>query len=169
MGLLFLCVGGMMVFMSYDFLFVDPKFAVNVGSLARSGELLGVDRLFVAGEPRNSARVAATDTAKSFNRIGVYVDDALEFVLASKAAGIPVFAVELPVGGVSSVMLPDMVHPVNCLYVVGSEDRGVPESILGVVDGVIEVPHVKPWSFNVAEAGCMVMYDRFAKLVCGKQ
>mmetsp|Transcript_6573 Transcript_6573/g.11571 ORF Transcript_6573/g.11571 Transcript_6573/m.11571 type:complete len:87 (-) Transcript_6573:57-317(-) len=54
-------------------------------------------------------------------------------------------------------------HPERAVYLLGSEDTGVPESVLLAAHHHVALPSVRYESFNVAMAGSIVMYDRLAK------
>jgi tRNA G18 (ribose-2'-O)-methylase SpoU len=61
------------------------------------------------------------------------------------------------------VPLQDFAHPLKATYVLGSEDNGLPESVIAACDHHVAVPSVRASSFNVAVAGSLVMYDRMLK------
>ena len=54
-------------------------------------------------------------------------------------------------------------HPKDALYIIGSEDKGISEEVLNMVDKTLVVPAEKPWSYNAADAAAIVMYDRYVK------
>eukprot|EP01062_Namystynia_karyoxenos_P040657 TRINITY_DN29627_c0_g1_i2.p1 TRINITY_DN29627_c0_g1~~TRINITY_DN29627_c0_g1_i2.p1 ORF type:complete len:417 (+),score=95.46 TRINITY_DN29627_c0_g1_i2:62-1252(+) len=54
-------------------------------------------------------------------------------------------------------------HPHRCVYLLGSEDNGLPSAILQACHAVITIPSLRGASYNVAVAGSLVMYDRLAK------
>ena len=53
----------------------------------------------------------------------------------------------------------------RAVYVLGSEDNGLPSSVLRACAHVVELPAEvgRAASFNVAVAGAVVMYDRLVK------
>ena len=56
-------------------------------------------------------------------------------------------------------------HPDNCVYLLGSEDRGLPKYILDECDSVIKIYCPKKFSMNVATAGTLIMNDRVVKQI----
>ena len=61
--------------------------------------------------------------------------------------------------------LHDFEHPLgHTTYILGSEDNGLPESVLRACDHHVALPSLRAESFNVAVAGSLVMYDRMVKL-----
>jgi tRNA G18 (ribose-2'-O)-methylase SpoU len=61
------------------------------------------------------------------------------------------------------VPLEDFEHPDRAVYVLGSEDTGLPESVVRACALHVSLPSVRSPSFNVAVAGSILMYDRYAK------
>lgn len=147
--------------MGFSILFFNPKFASNVGTMARNAELLGCEKLYVAHSGRVNSQVGATDTAKSFRRIGEFVSSETNLIKSARKSGSTIIAVELEE---KAVDLLHYDHPDNALYVVGSEDVGLPQEIMDMADHVVVVPAEKPWSYNAADAATIVMYDRYFKM-----
>ena len=54
-------------------------------------------------------------------------------------------------------------HPERAVYILGSEDSGLPKSVVRACHRHVTLPAAKYESFNVAVAGALVMYDRLAK------
>ena len=146
--------------MGFYRVFSNPKFASNIGTMARNAELLGCDKLYVAHPGRVNSNVGATDTAKSFRRIGEFIDCEEDLIDSARSDGYSIVAVELEE---DAEKLLGYEHPDNVLYVIGSEDRGLPQQIMDKVDTCVIVPADKPWSFNAADAATIVMYDRYSK------
>ena len=75
----------------------------------------------------------------------------------------PVVAVEL---SDNSIPLEGYVHPERCIYLLGAEDHGLPESILIRCRDTVQL--IGDYCMNVATAGSIVMYDRAVKTRSGK-
>lgn len=146
--------------MSASLLFINPKFSANTGTMARNAELLGFSKMYVSQHQRTGKKVGATDTAKSFRRIGEFIDDDMQLIKDHKESGYTVLAVELD-NDAQDVSTFD--HPDNALYIIGSEDKGLSQDILDTVDKTLVIPAEKPWSYNAADAAAIVMYDRYVK------
>ena len=57
----------------------------------------------------------------------------------------------------------NFIHPERAIYILGAEDTGLPDEVLGNCVHVIEIPSHRPLCMNVAVAGSIVMYDRLLK------
>jgi tRNA G18 (ribose-2'-O)-methylase SpoU len=55
-------------------------------------------------------------------------------------------------------------HPRNAIYILGSEDHGVPKNVLRACREVVSLEAQEYASYNVAVAGSIVMYDRLIKM-----
>ena len=64
---------------------------------------------------------------------------------------------------VGGVPLEDFEHPERAVYVLGSEDTGLPETVVRACALHVSLPSVRSPSFNVAVTGSLIMYDRLAK------
>lgn len=146
--------------MTTKILFDNPKFDRNIGTIARTGELCGLDQLIITSYDRlRRSRSHATDTAHSFQRIGQFSTTDAENVIAEhKDIGFVIVAIEL---STTATPLPEFNHPDNVLFVLGAEDVGVKQSVLDLCDIHVTIPANKPWSHNVAEAATIVLYDNF--------
>ena len=130
----------------------------NLGSLWRSAYQLGASQIFTVGE-RHKLR-ESTDTVKAWRRLPLMrYEDWNSFAQASPVGAVHV-AVEM--GGEP---LESFQHPPNAVYILGSEDNGLPSSIVKACHRHVELPVAedRSSSFNVAGAGSILMYDRLAK------
>lgn len=133
------------------------KTETNVGTLWRSAAILGADFIFTIGR-RYQAQ--SSDTVKAPRHIPLYhykdYDDFFQHVPYS----CPVIAVEL---ADNSVPLETFVHPERCIYLLGAEDNGIPESILTRCQNTVQL--IGGICYNVSTAGSIVMYDRAVKRI----
>ena len=53
---------------------------------------------------------------------------------------------------------------IKAIYILGSEDHGVPKSVLRSCREVVSLEAEEYGSYNVAVAGSLVMYDRMMKI-----
>ena len=131
------------------------KTETNVGTLWRSTAILGADFIFTIGK-RYQAQ--SSDSVKAPRHIPLYhykdYDDFFQHVPYS----CPVIAVEL---ADNSVPLETFVHPERCIYLLGAEDSGIPESILSRCQSTVQL--IGDICYNVSTAGSIVMYDRATK------
>ena len=129
----------------------------NLGTLWRSADLLGASLIFTVGA-RYSTQ--ATDTSKARQSIPLVHFDSLEQMRKAKDPSVPLIAVELDENSYSLI---NFVHPNSAWYLLGAEDTGLPKKALEFSSQIIQIPAVKDFSFNVATAGSIVLYDRFVK------
>jgi tRNA G18 (ribose-2'-O)-methylase SpoU len=132
----------------------QPKHWENVGTLWRSAYQLGAAFLVVVG--RRPCR-QSSDTVRAWRRVPLFQYDGFDD-MAQALYDCPAVAVEL--GGQP---LLDFSHPARCLYLLGSEDGGLPESVMARCAGRVTIPAARLGVYNVAMAGTLVMYDRFIK------
>ena len=133
-----------------------PKTASNVGTLWRSAYQLGASMLYTIGGRYKSS---STDTLNVPARIPlIELDDWNTF--AEWAAPKAAVWVCIEMGGTP---LSEFVHPRNAIYILGSEDHGVPKSIVRGCREVVSLECEMYGSYNVAVAGSIVMYDRLMK------
>lgn len=138
---------------------VASKCPENVGGLWRSAHALGASMIFtVAFRPPRQP----TDTSKAARHVPLFQWPDWETFMAHRPDGCALVAVEQGEGAArASRMLPDFKHPERALYILGSEDRGLSNSVLADCESMVEIP--SSLCLNVATAGSIVMYDRAAK------
>ena len=64
---------------------------------------------------------------------------------------------------VGGTPLEEFEHPLDAVYILGSEDAGVPRSILRACHEVVSLRSERYASYNVAVAGSLVLHDRLIK------
>jgi tRNA G18 (ribose-2'-O)-methylase SpoU len=139
---------------------VGAKNSYNLGSLWRSAYQLGAAGLFVVNDRGaiGASMREASDTTKAWRKIPLARHPDWRSFCESQPFGAQWVAVEM--GGEA---LEDFEHPERAVYVLGSEDSGLPESVLRACNHRVTLPCERYESFNVAVAGAMVLYDRLAK------
>ncbi len=135
---------------------LSPKTEQNVGTLWRSAYQLGASVLYTIG---GRYRSSSSDTLNVPARIPlIELDDWNSF--AEWAAPKAAVWVAIEMGGTP---LSEFKHPRNAIYILGSEDHGVPKSVLRGCREVVSLESEQYGSYNVAVAGSLVMYDRMMK------
>jgi tRNA G18 (ribose-2'-O)-methylase SpoU len=127
----------------------------NVGVLWRGAYQLGASFIFTIGK---RYKPNATDVHLTWTHIPLYNYATFDEFMAALPYSTPLVGVEM--GGTS---LPGFSHPQQAVYLLGAEDSGLPKSIRERCHAVVTVPSVRRASFNVAQAGTIVMYDRAVK------
>ena len=125
---------------------------MNVGTLWRSAQQLGAAGIFTIGRPYRR------QTSDPFNAPGQiplrWFADFDQF-LASRPSGAQLVGIEM--GGMP---LAQFEHPEQAIYLLGSEDNGLPARVLEKCNAVIALEAVRQVSYNVAVTGSIVMYHR---------
>ncbi|MEM7341770.1 MAG: TrmH family RNA methyltransferase [Actinomycetota bacterium] len=137
----------------------------NVGALLRSAAAYNVETVWRAAPtpPFSGSGVAKTALGSDRFVAEVEVDDGPAGVVAAKAAGFTVVAIELtgdaePIHALTLATFATP-SPAVCL-VLGHEDRGVHIRTLEAVDHVAFIPQLgKIGSLNVAHAGTVALYE----------
>lgn len=147
---------------NYQVVFDHPKTTRNVGSIMRTADIMGVDKVTITRGDRIDQLYHSTDTAKSYRRIG-YTADTLADVARNnpeKRIVIVECAKDAP-SGTPVTFLPYFFPQDGDILVLGSEDHGFDFRQLDSIENtvvVLDIPTDKTWSLNVAEAYSMVAW-----------
>ena len=139
-----------------------PKHEMNVGTLWRSAHAYGAAFVFTVG--RRYER-QSSDTVKTWRHIPLWHFENMADLRVHLPYSCPLIGLELID---TSASLIGYHHPDRACYLLGAEDHGLSETILGECHDVVQVPSVAPFCLNVAVAGSIVMYDRYRKRLRGE-
>ncbi|HLP27800.1 MAG TPA: TrmH family RNA methyltransferase [Candidatus Didemnitutus sp.] len=132
---------------------LDIRSLYNVGSIFRTADAFGIERLVLCGYTPAPPRPEIAKTALGADSVVPYsVNSSAHNAISDlKASGYHVYAAEIAHG---SIQPKDIQHQHFPLAVVfGNELSGVPDSVLAVCDGAIEIPmYGTKHSLNVAVA-----------------
>lgn len=131
----------------------------NVGSIFRTADGFGVERLLLGGYTPAPPRPEIAKTALGAERAVPFepVADPLLAVRRLQLAGVAVFALEQTR---DSRSLYEVVFPRPLALVLGHETEGVQDRVLATVDGVIEIPmQGSKHSHNVAVAAGIALSE----------
>jgi 23S rRNA (guanosine2251-2'-O)-methyltransferase len=146
--------------------------AHNVGSLLRTAEGLGLDKVYLAGYTpypisKNDLRLPHI-ALKVGNRINktslnsedslkwMHVEDLSKLISKLKKQDFCIVAIEQ---SKTSIDVKAFETPNKTAFILGNEREGVQEDILKLADKTIQIPMLgKKESFNVVQAGAMVLY-----------
>jgi len=138
---------------------VGGKNENNHGTLWRSAWQLGAAFTFTVG---CRYQKTSADTTKTWTSLPAY--DYEDFNAFAKHSPYTARWVAVEMGGTP---LSEFEHPDRAVYILGSEDNGLPSSILRACTHHVSLPvSTEPNrtnSFNVAVAGALVLFDRFEK------
>ncbi len=144
----------------------------NIGALLRTAEGLGVEEVVMSGYspyPRtdNDQRLPheAEKVAQAIHKTALGAEDMLAWRHINdlqshmgllRNDGFKIYAVEQ---ASDSMALPGFEPPAKLALLVGNEVSGIEQDLLGILDGVVEIPmRGKKESYNVAAAAAMVLY-----------
>ncbi|MFP4470907.1 MAG: RNA methyltransferase [Bacteroidales bacterium] len=135
----------------------QSKSVDNLGTLWRSAYQMGAAGVFTIGrryknQPSDPFKVPKHIPLRSFKEF--------DHFLLQRPSGAILVGVEQ--GGTP---LSEFEHPPQAIYLLGSEDLGLPEYVLEKCNLLVSLEAMIKSSYNVAVAGSIVMYDR----VFGKQ
>jgi tRNA G18 (ribose-2'-O)-methylase SpoU len=127
---------------------------VNLSRIVRAAGCCGVTRVIAAGRPKIDPKVAR---------------DAAEFVRIEARRTLPPALQQLKAEGYHLVGLEQTTNSRNMheyefhrqsALVIGNERQGLTDDILEILDSVVEIPvYGMPYSYNVATAACMALYE----------
>jgi hypothetical protein len=132
--------------------------AESLSVLWRSAYQLGAAFVFTIGA-RHAPVMESEDCQIAFRSIPLWRFDDWDDFMKSSPFAAPIVALEM--GGSP---LETFNHPRCCIYILGSEEDGLPKSLLQTCPHVVEIPTVRARSFSIAAAGSIVLYDRLAKM-----
>jgi len=127
---------------------------VNIGTLWRSAYQLGANGIFTIGK---RYKKQASDTYNSTYQIPLRHYLNWEDFYKHRPIGAMLIGIEIDENAKS---LKEFMHPKCAIYLLGSEDNGLPKRILEQCQEIVCLDYVNRQSYNVAVAGSIVMYDR---------
>lgn len=135
---------------------INGKCEANIGTLWRSANIMGAQFIFTIG--RRYPKKQSTDTMQTPRHIPLFEYETWEDFKKNIPRDCEVIAVELDE---RSKPIETMKHPERAIYLLGAEDRGIPDIVLQDCKRIIQLPGKH--CLNVSVAGSIVMYDRFLK------
>lgn len=137
---------------------LDPKHESNIGVLARSSMIFGVSFFATIGKQRYKSM--SSDTTKSWKHVPFFHFNNFEDFQDHRPKDCKLVGVELTN---DSINLQSFCHPERAIYLLGSEDHGIPSCYFSVLDKMIKIDTKLNISLNVSVAGSIVLYDRLLK------
>lgn len=133
---------------------LSPAYNLNTGVLIRTAEAAGAAEFFLVGKPDYHV-----DSARGTDGFlpPQHLEDPRDLLAVARARGYQVVAVQQ---GHRSVPYAEAPPPPRPLFVLGNEDRGVPDWFCAAADLVVEIPlHGAIDSLNVGCAASVVVFD----------
>jgi tRNA(Leu) C34 or U34 (ribose-2'-O)-methylase TrmL len=138
---------------------VGGKNEANQGTLWRSAWTCGAAFTFTIAQRFTKS---SADTVKVWTSLPAYAFEDWSAFASAQPHACSWVAVEM---GTDATPLEEFEHPDRAIYVLGSEDNGLPSSVMRACAYHVALPAAegRTASFNVAACGSVVMYDRVAK------
>lgn len=136
----------------YGLAIYDPKNVHNWGSLFRTANILGCD--FIASINRRFPK-QASDTLKTHRHVPIFEYKDFDDFYNHIPYNTKLIGIELTD---KATDLKEFKHPERAVYLLGSEDNGLPMSILNRCHETVKLSG--RFSMNVACAGSIVLYHR---------
>lgn len=134
----------------------QPKTSDNIGTLWRTAYLYGASYIFVIDA---KYKKGSSDIMKVWSKIPLLQFETLDAFLSTVPYSCKVVGLE---NEKDSIPVKDYVHPDRAIYILGSEDNGLPNRLKERCHDMIKLPGEE--SLNVAVAGSIAMFDRINKL-----
>lgn len=134
----------------------ETKEETNIGTLWRSAQNFGADYIFTIGKRYKKQR---TDTCKTWRNIPLFHYENWNDFQNHLPKDCELVFIEQTE---DSKDLKEFIHPKQAVYILGAEDKGIPNELMF---GHRKVEIDSPMCLNVAVAGSIVMYDRNCKFV----
>lgn len=133
----------------------NAKNQLNVGSLWRTAAIFKAAFIFTVGR---RIKRQASDTGNAAAGIPYYnYADFDNFLLSGLPFDCQLIGVELDK---RAAPVESFKHPDRCVYLLGAEDNGLSEKARSKCRAIVELPF---GNYNVANAGAIIMYDRYIK------
>jgi len=136
----------------------EPKTKENIGTLWRTAYQLGANYIFMINA---RYKKQSSDTYKTWTKIPLFQYQNWSSFIKSRPYNAKLLGVEFNRG--ESTCLTNFNHPKNAIYLLGSEDVGLPKKVINVCTELISIPSVREASYNVAVSGAFILMDRFNK------
>lgn len=137
---------------------LDVRSLYNVGSIFRTADAFGIERLILCGYTPAPPRPEISKTALGADAVVPFAvfKSALEAIDHLKSAGYRVFAAEIAHGSIRPEDLGPEHFPMALVF--GNELTGVPDEVLAHCHGAIEIPmYGTKHSLNVAVAAGVLL------------
>ena len=133
----------------------NAKTTYNIGSLWRSAQNFGAQFIFTIGKRYKNQ---SSDTTKAFRHIPLFNFDTFEEFQKFRPKDCKLIGIEQ---SDKSRDIRNFVHPERSIYLLGSEDGGLPPKVQNKCQDIVHIS--TPMCINVAVAGSIIMYDRSIK------
>ncbi len=128
----------------------------NIGTLWRSAFIMGASYIFTVGK---KYKKQTSDVVQAWSRIPLFYHKEMEDFLQNIPYDCRIVGIEIDD---NAIPLAEFEHPKRAIYLLGSEDFGLPESVKEKCHFLVRLPGNS--SLNVAVTGGIVLNDRITKI-----
>lgn len=128
----------------------------NIGTLWRSAYILGASYIFTVAK---KYKKQTSDVTKTWSRIPLFQYEDFDVLLQNIPYDCRLVGVEIDD---KAEFLHDFEHPKRAIYLLGSEDCGLPQEVRDKCHFLIKLPGNS--SLNVGVTGGIVLHDRISKI-----
>ena len=128
----------------------------NIGTLWRSAYVLGASYIFTVGK---KYKKQTSDVVRAWARIPLFHYEEMEDLLNNIPYDCRLVGIEIDE---HAIPLSEFEHPKRAIYLLGSEDCGLPEEVRAKCHYLVRLPGNS--SLNVAVTGSIVLHDRVTKI-----
>ncbi|MCL3781281.1 TrmH family RNA methyltransferase [Prolixibacteraceae bacterium JC049] len=133
-----------------------PKTQENLGTLWRTALIYKASFIFVIEAKYNKK---SSDVMKAWSKIPLFQYETMEAFLSTVPYSCKLVGIEMDK---NAVPIKDYTHPDRAIYLLGSEDHGLPKELKEKCHDLVYLPGDN--SLNVAVAGSISIFDRINKL-----
>jgi len=128
----------------------------NLGTLMRSAFILGASFIFTVDK---KYKPSSNDVTKAWSKISLYHYESFDDLLKNIPHSTQLVGVEL---SEEATPIGDFEHPTRAIYLLGSENVGLPPKVLNRCHSQLVLPG--NFSLNLAVAGSIVAHHRYQQL-----
>lgn len=153
------------------FLAHDFDVPMNVGSLFRIADALGVERIYLSGTTPAPPNSKIRKTSRSTEKVVPYTyeKNPAEIIKRLKMDGYKIISLELTTASVDLLEMPSADNEKICL-IIGSEKRGVHQELLNLSDLTIHIKMLGHHSsMNVANACSIATFEMMRRFYHGRE
>jgi tRNA G18 (ribose-2'-O)-methylase SpoU len=128
----------------------------NIGTLWRSAYILGASYIFTVDK---RYKKQSSDVLKTWSRIPLFHYPSIDDLLSNIPYDCRVIGVEIDD---KAILLQEFQHPLRAIYILGSEDVGLPQEVRDKCHFLIKIQGNS--SLNVGVTGGIILHDRVSKI-----
>lgn len=144
----------------------DIQNPINVGSLFRLADALGIEHLYLSGSTPTPPSRKITKTSRSAEKYVSYSinNNALELITKLKQENYLIISLEITSNSIDIQTL-DLKHWTKVCLIIGSENEGTAQVLLDASDQTVHIPMLgEKSSMNLSNACAIAVYELSSRL-----